>query len=148
MQASADLVVNKPIHEVWELVTTIENLDKWALGVTEAKRTSEGEFGAGATFASKYTYRGKISDIAYVVTEFTPPSHFAVKWTSGPFPSDELWDLEPWDDGTKVTHTIHAGPTSIANSIAFALLGPIIRIYMRREVRKELEALKAYLEGE
>ena len=70
MKAAAEIVVNKPIQDVWAFVSNIENMDRWVKGVTEPKWTSEGEMGVDSTFASKYTYRNKTFDIVYSVTAF------------------------------------------------------------------------------
>ena len=68
MEASAEMMINRPIEEVWKFISNIDNMGKWVKGITEILRTSEGEFGAGSTFQSKYTYRKKAHDITYEVT--------------------------------------------------------------------------------
>ena len=147
MKASASVVIDRPIEEVFAFVADVENADRWVNGVTEPRRTSEGEFGVGATFASKYTWGNKTHDITYVVTAHDPPTRHAVKSTSGPFPFEGAIDLEAVAGGTWVTNTIDAGTDSIATSVIFALFGPLLRMSMRKRLRAELAGLKATLEG-
>ena len=141
MKASASVVIDQSIHTVWEFVANVENLEKWVDGVREPHWTSAGEIEVGSTFASKYAYRGKTFDMAYVVTEFSPPIRFATRSTSGPFPYQGVVDVEPGGDGTRVTNTIEVGSDSKATAVMFALFGPLLRIGMRRQLSKELKAL-------
>ena len=147
MQASASIIIDKLIDAVFAFAANVENMDKWVIGVTEPRRTSDGAFGVGSTFFSKYTYGGKTSDINYVVTAHEPPRRHAVKATSGPFPFEGTIDLEPAGNGTKITNTIDAGSDSTATSVIFFLCGPVLRVMMRKQLRKELEGLKQILEA-
>ena len=77
MKASASIVIDKPISEVWDFVSNIENMDKWVNGVREPKPISGGEWGVGSTFESGYEYAGKTHRITYEITGFDAPwSHF------------------------------------------------------------------------
>ena len=49
-------------------------------------------------------------------------------------------------DGTLVVNTIDAKPTNTFLTIWFALLGVVLRMMMRIQLRKELTLLKAGLE--
>lgn len=146
MKASASVVIDQPIERVFAFVADVEHMDRWVDGVTEPRLTSEGPVGVGSTFVSKYTYADKTHDIAYVVTAYDPPRRHAVKSTSGPFPFEGWVDLETVAGGTYVTNTIDAGSDSPFTAIMFALLGPFLRLMMRRRLRAELELLKASLE--
>jgi uncharacterized protein YndB with AHSA1/START domain len=146
MRASASAVIDRPVEEVYAFVTAVENLDQWVAGVTEPRRTSDGEFGVGATFSSKYTYAGNTHHVSYVVTAHDPPARHAVKATSGPFPFEGILELEPVAGRTKITHTIDAGADGVATQVVFTLCGPLLRVLMRKQLRKELEGLKALLE--
>ncbi|MCI0440791.1 MAG: SRPBCC family protein [Chloroflexi bacterium] len=147
MEASADLVINRPIEDVWAYVSNIENMDKWVNGVSEPRRASEGEFGEGSAFTSKYTYNKKTYDMAYEVTRFDPPRQMIVRSRSRPFPFEGDLELERVGNLTRVTNTIDAGAYTTALYLWFAVFGPILRIFMRRQLRKELAKLKAILEG-
>ena len=87
MKASASIVIDKPISEVWDFVSDIENMDKWVNGVKDPKPISGGEWGVGSTFESGYEYAGKTHRITYEITEFDSPSLISMRSTSGPFRS-------------------------------------------------------------
>ena len=71
----------------------------------------------------------------------------AVEATEGPFPFEGLIEVEPIEGGTRVYNTIDAGSDSFFTSVTFALLGPLLRMFMRRQLRGELETLKSRLEA-
>ena len=146
MRASASLVIDVPIQTVFDFVADIENMERWINGVTESKRTSGGELGVGSTFESYYTYAGKTHSVAYRTVEFEPPTRIASEWTSGPFPFGAVTELEPAGDGTRITHTIDAGPNNRAVAVWFAVFGPILRSLMRRQLGWELQSLKELLD--
>ena len=146
IKGTVDVVVDRPIQEVWEFVSDFKNMEGWVDGVSDLK-PPEGELGIGSTFASKYTYGNRTHDITYEVTAFDPPLHIAMKSTSGPFPFEGTLTLEKWGDGTKVTNTIEAGSDSLFTTVTFVVLRPLIGMMMRKQLRKELRQLKAIVEG-
>ena len=147
MKAGTSIVVERSIEDVWAFVANIENMDKWVVGVSEPRLSNGRDIGVGATYTSKYTYAGKTHTIDYEVTAYEPQRHFATQSTEGPFPFKGELDLERVGQGTKVTNTIDAGSDGLFTTITFKLLGPLVRISMRRQLHKELVALKNVLEA-
>ena len=100
MQASVSADIERPIEEVWELASGIEHMTEWMRGVSEPRMTSEGGMALGATFASKYTYRGESFDVDYEVTEYDPPRRRQISSLEGPFPFTGTLTLEAIEGGT------------------------------------------------
>ena len=146
MKASATIFIDKPISEVWAFVADIRNMDKWVNGVSDPTPTSEGEWRVGSTFTSGYTYAGKTHTVNYEITGFDPPNRIAMRSTAGPFPFDGYTDLMEDKDGTRLVNAIDAKPTNAFLAIWFAVLGVVLRMMMRIQLRKELVLLKAALE--
>ncbi len=147
MKASASIVIDRPICEVWDFVADIGNMDKWVNGVSDPKPVSEGEWGVSSTFESGYTYAGKTHTITYEIIGFDPPNRVSMRSTSGPFPFEGWTELREEKDGTHLINTIDAKPTNAFLSIWFAALGIVLRMMMRIQLHKELVLLKARLEG-
>lgn len=147
MKATVAIEVGKPVREVWEFVSNIENMPRWVIGVSEPKRTSGGEFGVGSTFTSKYTYGGKTHRITYEVIGYAVPIFMAIRATTGPFPFQGTLHLEPAGGTTTVKNTVDAGADSVITSVIFVVFGRLIRKMMRKRLRSELEALKLTLEA-
>ncbi len=147
MKASASIVIDKPIAEVWNFIADIRNMDKWVTGVSAPKPTSEGRWGVGSTLESDYTYAGRTHNITYEITGFDPPNRMSMRSTSGPFPFEGWIELRKEKDGTHLINTIDAKPTNAFLTLWFAMTGFILRMMMRTQLRKELTLLKARLEG-
>ena len=134
------------IEDVFDFTAGIHNWDQWVVGVSEPKQTSNGEFGVGSTFTSKYTFAGKTHDIDYVVTAFEKPICHAVKAISGPFLFEGRMDLEPTDVGTKVTNAIDSGSDSMVSRLHVDKFLPLVRLTLTNQLRKELQNLRACLD--
>ena len=48
-----NLVINRPVEEVFAFVSNSENLPRWRSTSLEVKKTSEGAIGVGSTFFAK-----------------------------------------------------------------------------------------------
>ena len=147
MKATASIFVDRPISAVWSFVADVANMESWVNGVSDLVRTSEGELGIGSTFQSNYTYAGKTHPVTYVITEFDPPNCITMRSTSGPFPFEGSTELHEEAEGTRVFNTIDAEPTNAFLTVWFAMLGVVLKLMMRRQLRKELIELKTHLEG-
>lgn len=148
MEASAELTVNKPIQEVWQFIVSLDNSSKWVNGLSESILTSPGKFGAGSTFSSVYSHKGRTFQASYLVTKFEPPYHFGKTLISRKAPYNESMSLEPYDNTTKVRYFMNTSSDTFLNSVMFTLFGPLIRVFMRRHLLQEIQSLKAYLEEE
>ena len=147
MQANLRIDIKKPIQDVWDFITDIENIDHWLEGFSETERTSDGDFAIGSTFASKYVYDSKLYKVAHVVTLFDAPRRLAFRMTAGPHPADTILDLKPVKDSTRVIQTLDLGVSPGSVGVVFLGLGPIARISMMFKLRKELKSLKARVEA-
>ena len=147
MKASANILIDRPISEVWGFVADIRNMDKWVNGVSDPRPVSNGEWGVGSAFESKYTYSGKTYTITYEISGYDPPNRIAMRSTSGPFPFEGCVELRKDGYATHLTNTLDAEPTNIFLTIWFATMGIVLRMMMRAQLRKELTLLKAELEA-
>lgn len=148
MNGKAEIIIGKPIEEVWTFTANPHTASRWINGISDLRVTSTGPLGQGSTVASKYTYRGKTFDLVHEVTEFLPPSRQSIQATSGPFPFTSTLDLESVPDGTRVVSTLDAGSDSKATTVIFTLFGPFIHMMLNRQLKKELGVLKSLVEAE
>ena len=147
MEATARAVVDRPIGDVWEYVSAVENMGEWVDGVSDVRRNEDGELDVGSRFSSKYTYRGKTFDVDYEVTAYDPPHRIDMRSTEGPFPFAGSLRLVEVDGGTEVANTIDAGSDGLATSAIFTVFGPLVRRMMRRQLEAELDELAEAVEG-
>lgn len=143
LEATVKIEIRKPIDEVFGFAADATNIDRWVTGVSEPERTPDGDYSVGTTLRSKYTYGGRMHEITYEVTEYDPPRRHAMKSTSGPFPFVGTLDLGAGGEGgIRVTNTIWAGSDQWFTSVMFVTMAPLLRMMMRRQLRRELSALK------
>ena len=147
MRANVNIDVKKPVQEIWDLISDIGNLDQWVEGVSEPKRTSEGEFAPGSTFTSVYVQNDKRYQVSYVLTTYDPPAHPAYRVTGCPQPFFNAVDLKSKGSSTKINQTMELDVSGQTIGTVFLGLGPIARLSMTLKLRKGLKRLKARLEA-
>jgi uncharacterized membrane protein len=78
------VVINRPVRDVFEYVTTFENMPNWSSELVEAKKISEGPTGVGTKFSSSAKMLGRRIDNTLEVTSFEPNKKLSVEMVSGP----------------------------------------------------------------
>jgi uncharacterized membrane protein len=134
--------INKPIEEVFEYVTNIDNLPLWAGPVTEAKQTSEGPLGIGTTQTQVAQLLGRRIESSLEVTEYEPNKKFTTKSTSGPIPIEVHYNFEPVAEGTRLETVgiLDAGGF-------FKLAEPLVARTLKRQTEGDFKTLKELLES-
>jgi uncharacterized membrane protein len=137
------VVINRPVDEVFEFVSNIENLPQWAGPVLEAKQTSDGPIGVGTTQTQVAKFLGRRIETSQEVTEYEPNKKLSTKTTSGPLPMDIHYVLEPSGEGTRVNieGNIEAGGF-------FKIAEPIVGRMLNRQTASDAANLKDLLEAQ
>ena len=66
----SSIVINRPVEEVFALLSNQENNPKWQAESLEVKKTSDGPIGVGTTFHSVGQFLGRRVEGEYEVTEY------------------------------------------------------------------------------
>jgi uncharacterized membrane protein len=137
------VVINRPVDEVFEFVSNIENLPQWAGPVLEAKQTSDGPIGVGTTQTQVAQFLGRRIETSHEVTEYEPNKKLSTKTTSGPLPMEVHYILEPAEEGTRVSlvGNVDAGGF-------FKLAEPIVGRMLNRQTASDAANLKDLLEAQ
>ena len=80
------VLVERPIAEVFAYLSHFENIPQWESGILEANQLSPGPLGVGARGRDVRQFFGKRTETTYEVTEHDPPRKFAVRSLSSPVP--------------------------------------------------------------
>ena len=147
MSASAQVTIERDPSEVWAYVSDVTNQDQWVDGMSESELIGDGPVGRGAQIRGVYTYGGGSAPTLMTITEFREGRLLAIEASEGPFPFTGQLTLERAGAGTIVTNAMNAGSDHIVTSIMFTLLRPLMKMMMTRQMKKELEQLKAILES-
>lgn len=138
-----ELVIHRPLDEVYEFITNMENMTLWAGGIIEAKQTTSGERGVGTLFrltAKPPVGAPVISE--YAITAFERNRIFAAKGEVGPIPFHETWVFEARGDETHIHPHIELQPQGLLK-----LLQPLLGVIFRKWITSDFSKLKRILEG-
>ena len=132
-------VIERPIDEVFAVVADAGNFHEWNPTITSARRLSD----AGMTLGAKFEW--KLRGFGTVVQEF------------GEFDTNKCIRIVPHIKGLRGGHrftfTKQGSATRIDHELAmlptgwFRLLGPLMGMMGRRNLRDTTQALQKYLES-
>jgi uncharacterized protein YndB with AHSA1/START domain len=135
-------VINRPIEEVFAVLSNEENRSKWSSTTIEVKKTSEGPIGVGTTWRGVDRIFGRQMERESVYTEYERNRKVTQKSTSGPVPFVVQFIYEPTARGTRVIIIAEAQPSGL-----FKLAGPLLMRLRKRQFARDLANLKAMIEA-
>jgi carbon monoxide dehydrogenase subunit G len=139
-EASDEIVIHRPVSEVWSFLADPENDPQWRDGVLEIKRLA-GD-GAGRRYRQRVRGPGGRPIAADIeLTELVRDSLIGFRGTAGPVRPRGRYELEPVTEGTRLRFSLDAELRG-----AKRLMAPMVRRTMAAEVGR-LPQLKRVLEG-
>ncbi|NND04121.1 MAG: hypothetical protein HKN91_15175 [Acidimicrobiia bacterium] len=141
MKAMARISIDRPVDEVFDFVTDVENMPRWVSGVSGARLISD-VMERGARYVIDYVAGWRSSEVEIEVVDYERPSVFASKASRGPFDYEGRMELAADGTSTSITNTIEDDPDSLASQIAAWVFGPLMRGARRRRMERELEQLR------
>jgi uncharacterized membrane protein len=136
-----NVVIDRPIGELFEFVHDPTNDAKWQTTVTESHVLTEGPLRVGSQIREVRRFLGVRVELGFELTEYEPPTRSSVKSISGPFPFSGSYVLEPLDGATRFTVT-----GDIEAHGFFKLAEPVFARMAGRELETNLGHLKDLLE--
>jgi uncharacterized protein YndB with AHSA1/START domain len=132
--------INRPIEEVFEYLTNVDNAPEWSVEIVEVTR--DGPFRLGATGKDVRMMGKKQVSMPWTVTEFAPPRRMVLEYTE-PFAFSAAFLFEATSLGTtQVTCTSQMNPTG-----RWRLLSPIMKREAAKTDRIQFENAKQILEN-
>jgi uncharacterized protein YndB with AHSA1/START domain len=146
IRVEENVEINRPVEEVFSYTSNPENFPQWAATVREVRRDSprQGPLGEGGRFTVKQKALGRSFEAPFEIINYEPNRRYAQRGTEEhPVAVTMVFAYEPlsWD-GTRFTPRIEAETGGF-----FGLVGPVLERVIRRQMRTNLETLKALLEG-
>ena len=133
--------IRRPVHDVFAYLADFGNIPKWNYAISDS-RQSPGPTGVGTTIRQTRTVPS-YSEESLEVTEFVPDQRIALRGTLGPFDGVMRYELEPTDDGTRLTTAADLEAGGL-----LALAGPLAAGRVREAVAQNLHVLKGLLESD
>lgn len=138
-----EIVVNRPVEEVFTFLTTLENLPKWQSALSSHVIT-QGPVGVGTRFEESFKMMGRTVDVVCEITAYERPRKLGWKSTSSKMIGFEsLFHFDPANSGTRVRFE---GGSTLKG--LWRLLEPLAGEEFRRELKAELEKMKKVVEAE
>lgn len=137
--------INRPVEEVFDYVSNVENFPEWAGPPIEAHKEKSGPIREGDGFTMTTKFLGRRFETPYAVTSYEPNRRLSYQGTGGPIPNQE-WTYtfeETPTGGTRYTQVVEGEPGGF-----FRLAGPLLKAALSRQFRADLGTLKDMLEAE
>jgi carbon monoxide dehydrogenase subunit G len=132
----SSIVINRPIEDVFAVLTNVENTGKWFPGNVKEWWTSSPPHGVGSTRRARVKMGLMTSENDAVATVYEPPNRAVMKGTrNAPFEADLRFAAV--DGGTRVDATIEMlfhGPAK--------LVGPMFERWYDRNWNQGMDNLK------
>jgi uncharacterized protein YndB with AHSA1/START domain len=138
-----NLVIHRPIEDVFAFISNAENLPRWRAATLEVKPVSNGAPRVGSIFKGRFTFLGRPFDGNLEVIAREPHHRYATKMVEGPFPLEAHYTFEPVEGGTRLTLMIQGEPGGF-----FKLAEPLVVSMARRSYESDLHNLKEMLEAQ
>lgn len=98
----SSIVINRPIEDVFAVLTNVENTGKWFPGNVKEWWTSPPPHGVGSTRRARVKVGFITTENDAVATVYEPPHRAGMKGTSKNAPFEAMLTFEPVDGGTLV----------------------------------------------
>jgi len=136
------VVINRPIDEVFEFVSDVENNPLWQSSIIEGRQTSAGPLGVGTTIMTISRYLGFQFKTDWEVIEYEPNKKYVAKSVSGHGQAKGTWEFQSVASGTRIDLVAEMGLSGL-----FRIVEPTLKKIGQRETEKEFAALKELLEA-
>jgi len=134
--------IDRPVDEVFRLVSHIENNPKWSSMVLEARQTTPGPPGLGTKGTTTGKFLGMHLETELEITEFEKDVRFAYRSIAGPV---ERWGrvtFELVDTGTRIGIEVGGDTKGF-----FKVADPIVLRVAKRQLQADLDTLKEMMEA-
>jgi uncharacterized protein YndB with AHSA1/START domain len=142
-KVTAEVIINRPLEEVFAFVRDMNNHAEWQTGVLESRVTSEGGVEVGSTYRYVTQMMGRQIQTEGEVITCDLDKGFFYRSTKAPFQIVGGYTFEKGNGGTKLTQRIVADVEGF-----FRLAKPIVVRTTKRNLENNLLTLKDLLEAQ
>jgi carbon monoxide dehydrogenase subunit G len=142
MSITSSVLIQRPIEEVFAVMTNVENTGKWFPGDVEEWWTSPPPHGVGSTRRARVKMGFMTTENDAVATVYEPPHRAVMKGTSSNAPFEADLQFEAVEGGTRVDSRIEMtfrGPVR--------LIGPMFMRWYGKSWEEGLRNLKRMMES-
>ena len=140
-QFSTNLVIRRPVEDVFTFVSNYQNSPRWVTGALEHTKVSAGPIGVGTVIRTTGRTLGLRLDATRIVTAYEPYSKYAFKSAYQQIPITTTFLFEPIEGGTRLTVVVEGEPAGL-----FRVTAPLILGTIQQQFEGDLRRLKTLLE--
>lgn len=137
-----EIVIGRPIDEVFDFVADERNEPKYNPGMLSAEKLSTGPIGEGTRFRATIKSKGKPLEMLLETTAYERPSRLGNRTSMSSAEISGSMTFEPDAGGTRMRWSWEVKPKGV-----YRLLTPIIALVGRRSEVAIWTGLKDYLES-
>jgi uncharacterized membrane protein len=138
------IVINKPLHLVYEYAVNPENAPDWYVNIKSAEWVTPKPLIIGSKIAFKATFLGRQLSYVYEIKELAPQQKLVMQTAEGPFPMETTYEWEVIDNNTTKMKLRNRGiPSGFSK-----LFAPFMKMMMRKANEKDLKKIKQIIEGQ
>ena len=126
--------------DVFAYLSDLDNVAAWQSGVTDARKTSDGPMGIGATALVRRELMGQRLEAPLTVNQYDPPRRLGITSEVSGVKAQAVLDLVPADDG-RATELAFAMEIRASGLTSF--MEPMIASAARGDIDASLERIRA-----
>jgi uncharacterized membrane protein len=139
-----DVLIKRPVEEVWNYWFNLENIPFWAHNIKEVNQITEGPRRVGTRCVWNMTFLGKQFSQTMEIAEEVPFKVGVLKSLDGPGTVTYRYTFEPTPEGTRMKAHAEIEP----KEGYFAVAAPVVVAVFKRQLHAALENLKDIVEAE
>ena len=141
MDVSGEIVVERPIDEVFDAWAALERSHEYADPVIERRKETDGPLAAGTRFHAVDQWPGRKVEFTVEVTAYEPPRRMAATWSE---PMTGGWDaiFEEVEGGTELRFESTMSPSGL-----MGLAAPLLKPWVNRQTKGFLASFKEWVES-
>ena len=150
MKFNVDVVIEKPIEEVFTFVAKGENGSLWNSAVREVKKISEGPVDVGAKYTMTRQLPNGFVENTYEVVEYEENRKLSIKIISGPTPFLYRYSFKSVGNATKLSLEAEMEKEGLVEVLGTkARIAPefVLSGFVKRGVEENFHTLKNLLES-
>jgi Polyketide cyclase / dehydrase and lipid transport len=141
VDVSTEVVIQRARDEVAVFASNPDNVPKWYANIKTVEWKTSPPLRIGSQVAFVAQFLGRRLAYTYEVVEWIPNERFVMRTAEGPFPMETTYTWTTASNGTRMTLSNRGTPTGFSK-----LFAPFMGMAVRRANRKDLKALKEFLE--
>lgn len=137
-----ELMVSRPLDEVFGLVGDFANAEVWDPGVEESRAITEGPVRVGSRYELTVVFNGRRLPMTYEVTAFDPPRRVELVGTGSTVDARDDIRFEATDEGTRILYMADLRLKGVLR-----VAEPLLRSKFEQVGRRAMEGMRAAFEA-